>query len=331
MRRMSENELKIFTTLAKLTPEGLFESLSRYLKKYYTKIIRKEKYLYAIGDIPIALIAHADTVFSKPPDEIFYDMNKNVIWGGANGLGADDRAGIFAILKIIQECKNGKPHIIITTEEELGCIGAKELICDNPKNFAPMKYIIQLDRRGKNDCVFYQCGNSQFIEYISAFGFVKRYGSFSDISVICPSWDIAGVNLSIGYEDEHSYSERLYVSHMFETIDKVLLLLEDVKNLDYDFEYAKDISDDYYYNLIVPSATGDIVVCHKCGNSYPDYETFLVQEKNKEYHIWCPECITKNIKWCDRCGGPFETSELSQNWCYECRDEGEKSNATKRN
>ena len=306
MRRMSENELKIFTTLAKLTPEGLFESLSRYLKKYYKKIIRKEKYLYAIGDIPIALIAHADTVFSKPPDEIFYDMNKNVIWGGANGLGADDRAGIFAILKIIQECKNGKPHIIITTEEELGCIGAKELIHDNPKNFAPMKYIIQLDRRGKDDCVFYQCGNSQFIEYISAFGFIKRYGSFSDISVICPSWDIAGVNLSIGYEDEHSYSERLYVSHMFET-------------------------DDYYYNLIVPSATGDIVVCHKCGNSYPDYETFFVQEKNKEYHIWCPECITKNIKWCDRCGGPFETSELSQNWCYECRDEGEKSNATKRN
>ena len=204
MRRMSENELKIFTNLVKLTPEGLLESLSRYLKKYYKKIIRKEKYLYAIGDIPIALIAHADTVFSKPPDEIFYDMNKNVIWGGANGLGADDRAGIFAILKIIQECKNGKPHIIITTEEELGCIGAKELICDNPKNFAPMKYIIQLDRRGKNDCVFYQCGNSQFIEYISAFGFIKRYGSFSDISVICPSWDIAGVNLSIGYEDEHS-------------------------------------------------------------------------------------------------------------------------------
>ena len=84
-----------------------------------------------------------------------------------------------------------------------------------------LNYIIQLDRRGSNDCVFYECNNPEFVEYVEAFGFVTAHGTFSDISTICPSWGIAGVNLSIGYIDEHSYSEILYVGNMLATIGKV--------------------------------------------------------------------------------------------------------------
>ena len=67
---------------------------------------------------------------------------------------------------------------------------------------APMKlnYIIQLDRRSSNDCVFYDCDNKEFTKYVESFGFLEGIGSFSDISVICLSWGIAGVNLSVGYD-----------------------------------------------------------------------------------------------------------------------------------
>ena len=58
------------------------------------------------------------------------------------------------------------------------------LIHQVPQPFADMKYIIQLDRRGTSDCVFYNCANEAFIEYVEKFGFIENFGSFSDISEI---------------------------------------------------------------------------------------------------------------------------------------------------
>lgn len=55
------------------------------------------------------------------------------------GLGADDRAGIFAIIQII---KSGlRPHIILTTDEEVGGVGA-DLLSKNGNPFADLRYII---------------------------------------------------------------------------------------------------------------------------------------------------------------------------------------------
>ena len=34
-----------------------------------------------------------------------------------------------------------------------------------------LKYIIELDRRGSDDCVFYQCDNHEFDAYVEKFGF----------------------------------------------------------------------------------------------------------------------------------------------------------------
>lgn len=99
------------------------------------------------------------------------------------------------------------------------------------KNPVELKYIIQLDRRGDNDCVFYDCWNEEFMNYIMQFGYEMALGSFSDISTICPAWDIAGVNLSIGYRDEHTYGERLYLNPLMRTIEKVEKMLEDIDNV----------------------------------------------------------------------------------------------------
>jgi hypothetical protein len=174
-------------------------------------------------------VAHADTVFKKPPQRIFYDKQKNVMWS-PEGLGADDRAGVFAIIQII---KSGlRPTVIITTDEEKGGIGASALVRNMPKPPTDLKYIIQLDRQGSMDCVFYDCLNKEFEEYVESFGFVTDFGSFSDISVLCPAWRVAGVNLSIGYYDEHSVSETLYIGHMNSTILKVKNMLRDAKRAD---------------------------------------------------------------------------------------------------
>lgn len=325
MSVMSLKEYEIFYRLTQLTQKGLITSIEQFLKTRYEKVIKTDSYIYAIGNTPITLVAHLDTVFSKPPSEIFYDINKNVIWG-VGGLGADDRAGVYAILKLINGIN--KPHIIFTTDEEKGSIGAQQLIKDVPTPFADMRYIIELDRQGSKDCVFYQCDNPDFTNYISSFGFKENFGTFSDISEICPAWKIAGVNLSIGYKDEHSTMERLYIDDMFNTIDKVKKMIEDIPNLKQDFKYIPINPKTFYQKCILSSPwyDGSLIECHKCHKNFSDYEMFYVQELNGEYSFWCPNCISNNIKWCSKCGEPFESYNKEIKMCIDCEREKENAN-----
>ena len=205
--------------------------MHRYLKESgYQNIVRTPAYLFAEGQIPVALVAHADTVFKEEKGEkpVYYDREQGICWS-PKGLGADDRAGIYAIIKLI---KMGlRPHVIVTTDEEMGCVGAVKMVGKHGEcPFKDLRFIIQLDRRGTDDCVFYDCENPEFTEFIETYGFKFAYGSLSDISVIAPAWKIAAVNLSIGYENEHSAVETLNIPAMCHTIERVATILHDVEN-----------------------------------------------------------------------------------------------------
>ena len=227
MKTFKNSELKTFEQLASLTQNSLKKVLSSFLKRHYPKVIETKEYIYAEGEIPIALVAHMDTVFKKPPSEIFFDERHNVVWS-PQGLGADDRAGVFAIVQIIRGGQ--KPHVIFTTDEEYGALGAMELSkLDCP--FTNLKYIIQLDRRGSDDCVFYDCDNPDFIKYVESFGFKEAYGSFSDISIIAPAWGVAAANLSVGYYLEHSNAEYLKCRELEKTIERVKKILDNAENM----------------------------------------------------------------------------------------------------
>ena len=157
MRLLKDNDYKTFERLCGLSQEGVKKTMSLYLKSKYKKVIETPDYICAEGDIPIALVAHMDTVFPIPAREIFYDRSKNVIWS-PSGLGADDRAGVFAILQILKQ--GLRPHVIFTTDEESGALGAMAL-GNEECPFKDLRYIIELDRRGANDCVFYDCDNPE--------------------------------------------------------------------------------------------------------------------------------------------------------------------------
>lgn len=315
MERLNRNELKLFESLASLTQNSMRRALYNYLKKRYKKVIVAPEYLYAVGEIPIALVAHMDTVFSSPPKDIYYDERKGVCWS-PDGLGADDRAGIFAILTIL---KHGyRPSIIFTTDEEIGAVGASQLVEDIKTPESELKYIIQLDRRGTNDCVFYDCNNREFIEYIEKFGFVETFGSFSDISVICPTWGIAGVNLSIGYEDEHSISETLRIGAMLNTIQKVenMLKVKDIPFFEYiEYSYTNN-SWNYYFQRGRKKSWYDdddaeynyaTLKCDKCNKYFHDYEVIpaLSKDGNKTKY-YCPDCCATEVDWCVQCNNAFE-------------------------
>lgn len=297
---LNDNDYKLFSTLVSLNQKALKVLMTKYLRSKYENVIIHKKYLVAIGDIPIALVAHMDTVFKYPVIDLYYDRQKNVLWS-PDGLGADDRSGVFAIIKIIQS--GLRPSIILTTDEELGGIGASALV-ENYLNcpIPDLKYMIELDRQGHNDCVFYDCYNLQFVDYIKEFGFEEQYGSFSDISFLMEDWNICAVNLSVGYENEHSYCEILHVNSLFSTIEKVKKMLQE-KDIP-DFEYVS-------YRALFP-----IRYCDNCKKVFYEYELIPVNNKVKYY---CPDCVKDKVNWCEKCGEAFETTtDPAKKLCIKC-------------
>ena len=340
MQSLKQTEVKSIEQFFQLRQASLRKVLYHFLKSKYEIIYYTEDYIVAIGDIPVALVAHLDTVFTIPPENIFYDRIKNVMWS-PDGLGADDRAGVYSIIQIIKQ--GLKPTIIFTTEEEKGAIGASKLVEQFPNPPVDLKYIIELDRRGSIDCVFYECDNAEFEQYVESYGFITNFGSFSDISVICPAWKVAGVNLSIGYVDEHSYNELLYIGHMFATIKRVVKMLQEVNEDTPAFEYVPMVYERYLEKLYPEYAkymtgwgfdtcdsgkenkeNGDSLFrCHTCGTRDFDYNLFYVKQPFNKPLLLCADCISKdpNVGWCIECGEPFVAAadDKEKKYCFNCK------------
>lgn len=315
MRVLNDKDYRLFEKLVSLTEKEMVRAMAQYLKAKYSNIIITKEYIIAIGDIPIALVAHMDTVFKTPVSDLYYDQKKGVMWS-PEGLGADDRAGIFAIIKILQD--GLRPSVILTTGEEQGGIGACAIVEKYPECPIPgLKYMIQLDRRGTNDCVFYDCYCPEFVDYVESFGFCERWGSFTDISFLMPEWQTVGVNLSVGYEDEHSYQEILCINPLLDTIKKVKKMLTetDIPTFIYDEAVAPGTSNWWNRTGVFGQH------CSKCKKLYSEYELFPVLGLDGKTKFYCPDCITGNVEWCTMCGEPFEIGVPGKKLCKECEEE----------
>ena len=195
-------------------------------------IIDFPNFAFFKGNIPVMLVAHADTVHNEIPKEI-YEHKEKGYFVAREGLGADDRAGVAAILFIIYQ--GYKPYVLITRGEETGAHGAREAAKALKKEVEDVKCLIEMDRRGSVDAVYYDNDNKEFARWVESFGFKKDTGSFSDISVLMPAWNISGVNLSIGYYSPHTKNETLVVHEFFSTVEKVMKILDNPPEKKYDF------------------------------------------------------------------------------------------------
>ncbi len=220
-------------SVLKLTQQELKSTLYSYLLKKKMNPIFEDGFLYAEGSMPVLLVAHIDTVFEEPPKRLFYSKKEDKIFSPSGGIGGDDRCGVYVIMQLLEKYR---PHVLFTEDEEIGCIGAEKTVKKLAK--PNVKYIIEFDRRGSDDCVFYDCGNDEFIDYIESFGFVTDIGTCSDISVLGSAWDIASVNLSSGYYNEHTEKEYIIFNELQKTINRAKSMLKALKQAPY-FDYQE--------------------------------------------------------------------------------------------
>lgn len=225
---MNDFNFEGYKLIVQSRESDLVEYLGRQIPKVYGEdnCVVTSDYIFAKGDIPVILCAHLDTVFKDVPSTILYDKEQGLIWS-PEGIGGDDRNGVYSVLYIINKMKDKKPYVIFTTKEETGCQGASKAVKALKSKVKDVNFAIQIDRKGKDDAVFYQCTNKSFIDYICSFGYKEQHGSRTDISVFCPEWDIAGVNFSCGYVNNHTKEEIVSVNNMFNTINMIINILKD--------------------------------------------------------------------------------------------------------
>lgn len=210
-----------FEQIFRLEQSDLKAALAEELRASgYTRLQNRKGFLYAPGEVPVMLVAHMDTVHRQPVDRICYSTDGQVMMS-PEGIGGDDRAGIYMILRIIQQAKC---HVLFCEDEETGGQGARKF---THRSIQPdINYIIEMDRRGSNDAVFYGCCNREFTDYICSFGFEEATGSFSDISVIAPYLEVAAVNISAGYYQEHRLNEYVRLDQMEENAERILEIVQ---------------------------------------------------------------------------------------------------------
>ena len=305
--RLPDRDFNLLSLLLKGTEKSVMNVCNKYLETTYGKhnVFSSKDFVYATGDIPILLVSHLDTVLYEPPKTLYATSDHRIIMG-KRGLGADDRAGVFAILKILKA--GYRPSILFTTGEELGGLGAMSFVKEFPEPPVPTKYVIEIDRRGRGQAVFYDCGNIEFMEYVESFGFKTERGIFSDISFICPYWDVAGVNLSAGYYHEHTISEQLKVDDLLYTIECVFNMLKAANE-------AKMFS---YEGIDKKAMFGRCMVC--------DSHVPVFSMTNVKGTRVCLHCVEQFVEWCDICGKPFFTT-IDKTICEDCANEQLRTNS----
>ncbi len=199
---------------------------------------------YRNGQGPTILVnAHLDTVYEIEKDRSI--IKDGSLWSSSKGiLGADDRAGVAVLLHLAEHLKhhstfNGKVKFIFTVEEECGLVGAMEV---REYFLWDVDAAIVVDRRGKGDIVT-SCGKylpfchaeyGRFFERIATEQGMDNWkvtaGGSSDTRVWA-SHHIQSVNLSAGYQNEHTDKEYLDVEACYGTLKLLKGVFENGKEI----------------------------------------------------------------------------------------------------
>lgn len=127
-------------------------------------------------------------------------------------LGADDRVGVKTILDIIET--GLRPHILFTTDEEVGCVGSRKAVEKNALEGLKMaSMLIQIDRgvheRSWHEMVTYDFDPESHKEIFDELRktYTMATGSYTDVAVLGPHLDKPIVNVSASYMHEHTTDE----------------------------------------------------------------------------------------------------------------------------
>jgi len=218
-------------------------------------IICENEYIIAIPrdiDSRYPLVcSHYDTV--RKDDRVkIVEKPTNILHNEYGILGADDRAGVAIALSLIK--LNVQAVYCFFDEEECGAYGSKAFIADHPEIVKAATCYIGLDRRGSTDMALYDYSSYRLYAIVSKFGYKEAIGSFTDVSAIADTFPKACINLSVGFNSEHSKRESCDVVAAHITLHNMESIIPKATNVPFDDIESIGICSmyddgyDYYHN-----------------------------------------------------------------------------------
>lgn len=197
--------------------------------------------------------AHIDTVqpyrqvriVEDGPRLIGFEKEKQV------GIGADDKAGIFVCLNLLQRFKDIR--VIFFATEEVGCQGAKKA---DARFFDDLAYLIEYDCPS-HGMVSYTCSGVRLFQnrgdfILTALPVLEKHGSvlwqrhpYTDVMAVRNRFPISCLNLSCGYYNWHAPNEYVHLPDVAVAIEQGAAL---VKTLDHvRYECPVNLDDDHTF------------------------------------------------------------------------------------
>ena len=200
-----------------------FKTLSFYIYRENPEQ-KSERFIYIEGwrKDKVLLVAHADTYWDSRYENVKLYIDEENHIKRIQGIGGDDRAGC-AVLWLLKDLGHS---LLLVDSEEIGCLGSIWLAEHNKDIMdrinSQHSFVVEFDRQGSLDYKCYNVGTDKFRSYIEeVLGFTEPNKLFaSDIVYLCR--DICGVNLSVGFYDEHTeieyvnLTEWLYLAGLYE-------------------------------------------------------------------------------------------------------------------
>jgi hypothetical protein len=144
----------------------------------------------------------------------------------SNCLGADDTAGVYAALRMIDA--GVKASFIFHRDEEKGGIGSAWLAREYPEWLEQFNVCLALDRRGTQDIIIEQnwgkCASDEFalgladqlaMGHHAADGIFTDSANYVDLIAECS-------NISVGYQNEHTPKETLDLEYLDRVIERLI-------------------------------------------------------------------------------------------------------------
>jgi hypothetical protein len=186
-------------------------------------------FVVAVGNSRTLFTAHLDTVHSTEGTSVLQieDDILSVMGGGV--LGADDGAGVWLLLRMIQA---GKPGVYMFTRgEEKGGIGAKGVAAHHSSVLGMVDRAVAFDRKATHSVITHQgwgnrCCSNQFATALAdglTDAMFKAGADFffspDDSGVYTDTADFVDhigecTNISIGYYKEHTQEEHLDLKYL---------------------------------------------------------------------------------------------------------------------
>lgn len=185
------------------------------------------------------VIAHTDTVhridsiniqeeyLPNAQNEIKLSLKAYNDKGEPTGIGGDDKCGVFACLKLLQEMPTLKAAFFVS--EETGCIGSRN---SDPEFFENVGYVIQFDAPENwmisencfgqvlfdRDSEFFTHCDKVLTESMEQSHMRYMRHPYTDVYALTKQYGLQSINFSIGYYDYHTKNEYVVVEDVMNGI-----------------------------------------------------------------------------------------------------------------